>query len=192
MGLPDINQPYRGWKLTFFEGGVHVPYFMRWPGRIKPGTILEDPVHHFDLYSTAAGAAKAALPTDRKMDGVDLLPFVPGIKGTPPAKPGRLPHQKLFWRAGNYHVVLTDGWKLQRDSTAGKTWLFDMKTDPTERNNLVEKQPERVKAMQAMLDKHNAKQKEPAWPNLLEAVIRVDKTLNAPVEKGDEYVFCAN
>jgi len=191
IGLPDINQPYRGWKLTFFEGGVHVPYFMRWPSKIKPGTILKDPVHHFDLYSTAAGVAKATLPTDRKMDGVDLLPFVPGIRGSSPSKPGSVPHRKLFWRAGNYHVVLADGWKLQRDGTAGKTWLFNLNTDPNEQNNLADQQPERVKAMQVMLDKHNAEQKEPAWPKLLEGVIRVDKTLDAPVEGGDEYIYTA-
>ncbi|MCP4750150.1 MAG: sulfatase-like hydrolase/transferase [Proteobacteria bacterium] len=192
VGLPDINQPYRGWKLTFFEGGVHVPFFMRWPGKIKPGTTLEDPVHHFDLYATAAAAAKATMPTDRKMDGVDLLPYVPGIEGTVPAKPHQAPHRKLFWRAGNYHVVLADGWKLQRDSTAGKTWLFNMIVDPTEQINLADQQPERVKAMLDMLDKHNAEQREPAWPNLLEAVVRVDKTVDAPVEEGDEYIYCAN
>ncbi|MBT4091334.1 MAG: sulfatase, partial [Deltaproteobacteria bacterium] len=92
----------------------------------------------------------------------------------------------------NNHVVLADGWKLQRDSTAGKIWLFDMKADPTEQNNMVEQEPERVKTMLAMLDKHNAEQKEPAWPSLLEAVVRVDKTVDAPVEKGDEYIYCAN
>ncbi|MCP4751875.1 MAG: sulfatase-like hydrolase/transferase [Proteobacteria bacterium] len=192
IGLPRINQPFRGWKQTFFEGGVHVPYFMRWPGRIKPGTLLEDPVHHFDLYATAVGAAGAAMPTDRKMDGVDLLPFVPGIEGTTPAEPGRTPHKKLFWRSGKYHVVLADGWKLQRDGTAGKTWLFNMRTDPTERNNLAEEEPERVRTMLDMLAKHNAEQKEPAWPQLVDAVIRVDKTLDEPVAKDDEYIYYAN
>jgi len=192
IGLPNINQPYRGWKLTFFEGGVHVPYFMRWPGRINPGTIVEEPVHHFDLYSTAASAAKATMPTGRKMDGADLLPFVPGIKGITPAKPGQVPHEKLFWRAANYHVVLADGWKFQRDGTAGKTWLFNLNTDPTEQNNLVKKHPERVKIMEVMLAKHNAEQREPAWPFMIEAPIPIDKTLIDPTEEGDEYIFSAN
>ncbi|MBT7715809.1 MAG: sulfatase-like hydrolase/transferase [Deltaproteobacteria bacterium] len=49
-GLPDLNKPYRGWKLTFFEGGIHVPYFMRWPARIKPGSRLEAPVHFIDMH----------------------------------------------------------------------------------------------------------------------------------------------
>jgi arylsulfatase A-like enzyme len=192
VDLPKINQPYRGWKLTFFEGGVHVPYFMRWPARIRPGSKLEAPVHHFDIYSTAAGAAEAAMPKDRKMDGVNLLDFIPGVKGTPPAKQGQNPHEKLFWRAGNYHVVLADGWKFQRDTTRGKSWLFDMKNDSTEQNNLVAKEPERVRAMEAMLAQHNAEQKQPAWPMLMEAPIRVDKTRGAPFDPGDEYIYYPN
>jgi hypothetical protein len=67
--------------------------------------------------------------------------------------------------------VLADGRKLQRDMTAGKTWLFDMKADPTEQNNLADQHPERVRTMAAMPDKHNAEQKEPAWPGLLEMMI---------------------
>jgi arylsulfatase A-like enzyme len=192
IGLPEINQPYRGWKMTFFEGGIHVPYFMRWPARIKPGSRLEAPVHHFDLYATAAGAAKATMPTDRKMDGVNLLDFVPNINGAAAAKQGQNPHEKLFWKAGNSHIVLADGWKFHRDLTAKKSWLFDMKNDPTEQNNLVEQEPKRASAMAAMLDAHNAEQKQPAWPILLEAVRRIDKTLDAPVEPDDEYVYYSN
>ena len=192
IGLPEVNRPYRGWKMTFFEGGIHVPYFMRWPARIKPGSSLEAPVHHFDLYATAAGVAKASMPADRKMDGVNLLDYVPDANGNAPAKQGQNPHEKLFWKAGNSHIVLADGWKLQRDLTAGKSWLFDMNNDPTEQNNLVNEDPERVKTMSAMLDAHIAEQKEPAWPILVEWVRRIDKTLDAPVEPGDEYVYYSN
>ncbi len=192
IGLPEVNRPYRGWKMTFFEGGIHVPYFMRWPARIKPGSSFEAPVHHFDLYATAAGAAGAAMPTDRKMDGVNLLDFLPNVNGAAPTRKGQNPHEKLFWKAGNSHIVLADGWKLQRDLTQGKSWLFDMENDPTEQNNLVEQNPERVRAMAAMLDAHNAEQKKPAWPMLIEAVRRIDKTVDQPVEPDDEYVYYSN
>ena len=74
LGLPDVNRPFRGWKMTFFEGGVHVPYMLRWPARVPPGQVYDAPVHHFDLYATAAGAAGAPMPADRTMDGVDLVP----------------------------------------------------------------------------------------------------------------------
>ncbi|MDX1578670.1 MAG: sulfatase-like hydrolase/transferase, partial [Gemmatimonadota bacterium] len=54
IGLPEVNHPFRGWKITLFEGGIHVPYFAKWPARIPPGTELSAPVHHFDIFATAA------------------------------------------------------------------------------------------------------------------------------------------
>ena len=105
IGLPEINRPYRGFKMSFFEGGVHVPFFMRWPERIAAGSQYHEPVHHFDIYATAATAGGAALPTDREMDGVDLMPFVSGQRAD-------TPHERLFWRQGHYQVVIADGWKF--------------------------------------------------------------------------------
>ncbi len=101
MVAPDIYRPAGDQPalsrletdLLFFEGGIHVPYFMRWAARIKPGSRLETPVHHFDLFATAAGAAKAAMPTDRKMSGVNLLDFIYGVTGITPAKQGQNPQK---------------------------------------------------------------------------------------------------
>jgi arylsulfatase A-like enzyme len=76
IGLPDLNRPWRGWKATFFEGGIRVPYFMRWPGTLPAGRTYREPVSHFDIFATAAAAAGAAIPTDRVIDGVNLIPFV--------------------------------------------------------------------------------------------------------------------
>ena len=50
IGLPDINRPYRGWKATFFEGGIHVPFFVKWPAKIHPGTTDALPVAHVDIF----------------------------------------------------------------------------------------------------------------------------------------------
>jgi uncharacterized sulfatase len=76
--LADINKPYRGWKLNHFEGGTHVPYMAKWPAKIKAGTVVEEAIHHIDLFPTFANAGGAQIPVDRKMDGVDLLPFITG------------------------------------------------------------------------------------------------------------------
>ena len=78
IGLPDINRPYRGWKATFFEGGIHVPFFMKWPAKINRGTTYALPVAHVDIFSTAAAAAGAQVPSDRVMDGVNVMPFLEG------------------------------------------------------------------------------------------------------------------
>ena len=185
IGLPEINQPYRGWKITFFEGGIHVPFFARWPARIPAGSRYDEPVHHFDFYATAAAAAGAAMPSDRAMDGVDLLPFALGRKNTSP-------HEKLFWRSGHYQVAIADGWKLQVTERPDKVWLFDMRNDPTEQHNVASEYPDRVNAMQLMLAAHNQEQVAPAWPALIEAPISIDKTLKGPDAPDDEYIYWPN
>jgi uncharacterized sulfatase len=185
IGLPEINRPYRGWKISHFEGGIHVPYFMRWPARIAAGSRYEEPVHHFDVYATAAAAAGAPLPSDRKMDGVDLVPFAGGeTRGAP--------HDRLFWRQGHYQVVLSDGWKLQRTARPDKTWLFHLRDDPTERRNVAADHPAKVEELLALLAAHNAEQSEPAWPALIEAPTSIDKTLRDPPSPDDEYIYWPN
>ena len=55
IGMPDINKPYRGWKLSFFEGGTHVPFVMRWPNRLNAGTRYPHAISHLDIMPTALG-----------------------------------------------------------------------------------------------------------------------------------------
>ena len=80
-GLPEVNAPFRGWKISFFEGGIHVPFFIRWPERIPAGTEIRAPVPFRLMFATAAAAATAPLPQDRRIDGVDLLPWATGETG---------------------------------------------------------------------------------------------------------------
>ena len=185
IGLPDVNRPYRGWKITFFEGGIRVPYLVKWPGRLPPGVEFAAPVHHFDIFATAAAAAGLALPTDRRIDGVDLVPFVRGERGGEP-------HQALFWRTGHYRAARVDGWKLQVTEHPAATWLFHLDRDPTEQSNLAAREPERVAALRRALAAHEAEQVAPSWPSLVEMPVNVDKTLLAPDAPDDEYVYWPN
>jgi uncharacterized sulfatase len=185
IGLPEVNRPYRGWKITFFEGGIHVPFFVKWPRRLPAGTSFAAPVHGFDIYATAAAAAGAALPSDRTVDGVDLVPYATGERDG-------VPHEQLFWRAGHYQVALADGWKLQVAERPPATWLFDLDEDPTEQRNLAEREPERVAALRRALEEHNAEQAPPRWPSRGELPVNVDKTLAVADAPDDEYVYTPN
>jgi len=185
LGLPNINQPYRGWKLTLFEGGTHVPFFIRWPARLSAGSTFEAPIAHMDIFATAAAAAGATLPTDRVIDGVDVLPYVTGQREG-------VPHRTLFWRQGYHQVVLHDGWKLIVSGIPDKRWLFDLGEDPTERNDLAAQRPDRVAELQALLDAHNAEQAEPMWPSVIESPQLIDKTAAEPYVEGDEYTYWPN
>ena len=185
VGLPNLNRPYRGWKLTFFEGGVHEPFFVKWPKGLPKGVENAAPVAGIDIFATAAAAAGAALPSDRVIDGVNLLPFANGQKS------GR-PHETLFWRSGHYRVVRAGDWKLQISERPQKVWLFDLSSDPTEHVNLAAAQPARVAELKALLEAHDAKQSAPLWPSLLEAAVRIDPPANAPHTPDDEFVYWAN
>ena len=185
IGLPEVNRPFRGWKISLFEGGIHVPYFMRWPGRIQAGTTLEAPVHHFDLYATAAAAAGAPVPSDRPVDGVDLLGFLRGDS------PG-IPHDRLFWRSGASQTALVDGWKLNVSDPPGRAWLFDMTADPTERLDLSSERPDKLAELQAALAAHNAEQIPSAWPSGGMLPINIDKDLSQPDASEDEYIYWSN
>jgi uncharacterized sulfatase len=186
LGLPDVNRPYRGWKITFFEGGVRVPYLLRWPAGVAPGQRYEAPVHHFDIYATAAAAAGAAVPTDRKMDGVDLLPYVRG-------EADGVPHDTLFWTQDHYRVVRHQGWKLQRNGPDDEfVWLFDLENDPTEQKNLAADRPDKVAELDAILAAHLAEQSPPRWPSGTAMPIAIDKHLNQPESPDDEFIYYPN
>ncbi len=185
IGLPDVNRPFRGWKITLFEGGIHVPFFAKWPRRIPPGRTFDAPVHHFDMYATAAAAAAAPLPTDRTMDGVDLVPYVTG------AAEG-VPHRSLFWRSGASQSALVDGWKLDVSDPPGRRWLFDLESDPYERNDLSAERPDKLAELETALAAHNAEQAPPAWPAQISTSINIDKDLSQPDAPDDEYVYWSN
>ncbi len=185
LGLPNVNKPYRGWKLTLFEGGTHVPFFAKWPGHIAPGSRYTAPVGHIDIFATAAAAAGAKLPDDRVIDGVDLLPFVTG-------QHEGIPHHTLFWREGYHQVVLHDGWKLIVSGRPDKRWLFNLNDDSTEHHDRAAAQPAVVAQLQSLLDAHNAEQRAPAWPSVIESPQLIDKTGADAYVDGDEYIYWPN
>ncbi|MEQ9196931.1 MAG: sulfatase [Parvibaculum sp.] len=183
IGIPDVNKPYRGWKLTYFEGGIRVPLFVRWPGKIEPGTERKMPVAHLDLFPTIVAAAGAPLPGDRVIDGIDILPYVTGTdEAAAPARP-------IFWRDGHYQAVRVDGWKLQFAERPNKTWLYNLNEDPTEQVNLAEENPEKVAELKALVEAHNATQREPLFPAVAEMPVTIDKTLEEEATPEDEYVY---
>jgi arylsulfatase A-like enzyme len=185
VGLSDLNQPYRGWKMTFFEGGVRTPFFARWPARLPAGGRFDSPVAHVDIFATAAGAAGATLPGDRVIDGVDLVKRVRG------EAPGR-PQDAIFWRSGHYRSILAGDWKLQVSERPKRTWLFDLARDPTERDDLSAARPDKLAELSALLAAHEVQMVEPLWPALVEGSVAVDHSLVEPMLEGDEYVYWAN
>src|SRR5439155_8661593 len=72
------NLPLRGFKEDLWEGGVRIPFLMQWMGRIPAGKVYDSPVISLDLMPTALAAAGGTMDEKRKLDGVDLLPYLTG------------------------------------------------------------------------------------------------------------------
>ncbi len=185
IGLPEVNKPYRGWKLTFFEGGVRVPFVAQWPGRIPAGSTYAQPVSNIDILPTVAAAAGARLPADRVIDGVNLLPHLAANATPQPARP-------LYWRAGPYRAMRDDNWKLIVAGRPKKEWLFNLAVDPTEQRNLAAQEPQRLAQMKAKMEVHHAGMPPPLWESFLEGPVFIDKTLDQPVTAADEYTYWVN
>ena len=185
IGLPEVNRPYRGWKLTPFEGGLRVPFVARWPGHIQAGTQYKPAVSSIDILPTVAAAAGAAVPADRPIDGVNLLPYL-AKEGTAQAP------RALFWRDGPMRTVQEQGWKLTVTERPKKDWLFNLNTDPTEKNNLAATEPEKMAQLKSKLQAHHAVMPAPRWPSFIEMPIAIDKTLDQKMTPQDDYTYWYN
>ena len=158
-GVSDVcsNEPLRLGKQTMFEGGIRVPFAMKWPARIPQGITYEHPVSALDIFPTAVAAAGGKLPPDRDIDGVDLVPYLDGSNS-------QKPHDKLFWRAGPIWAARVGDWKLTY--AADRHWLYDLSEDIGEINNLADKRRDIVKAITASYERWNSGNIEPRWPTI--------------------------
>ncbi|MEO0817976.1 MAG: sulfatase [Pseudomonadota bacterium] len=187
IGLPDVNEPFRGWKITLFEGGIRVPMFVKWPGRIAPGTIIDEPVAHIDVMPTLAAAAGAALPDDRVIDGRNMLPLAMGEVDTI-----KRADDAIFWSSGFYKVVRAGDWKLHVNERQDRRWLFNLSADPTEQVNLAGTHPEKLAELEALIEAHWADARPPLYPHQTEGPICIDKSVvDRPCEE-DGYIIWPN
>ena len=189
IGLPHLNKPYRGWKLTHFEGGIHIPYIVSYPNKIPKGKTYDGRVSNLDIFSTVASVADVDLNRNDlreiEFDGVNILPY---LSGENEGEPERI----LFNKSGDYSFLIKDGWKLQVDLVQNKKWLYNLKRDPTEKINLIESDIEKLNELELILSNKLSEQVKPIWPSLLDWPIFIDKTLDEKVNKTDEYIFWAN
>ena len=137
-GTTAQNGPLRDYKHSVYEGGVRVPFLMRWPGRIAAGTVSDEPVISLDVAPTALAAAGVDAPTDRPLDGKDILPALEGKLDGPL-------HEALYWSwidrdSDNGWAVRRGRWKLLSDKHGVE--LYDLEADLGERNNLAQSEPD--------------------------------------------------
>jgi arylsulfatase A-like enzyme len=165
------NAPLRGSKGDTWEGGIRVPFLLRWPGTLPASTTYSRPVIQLDLTATALAAAGIAIDPAWGLDGVDLRPHLDGQRPHPP-------HDALFWRFGKQMAVRRDNWKLVRASLGTREYqdvptepmLFDLSRDVEEQHDLASRHPDRVRELQALWDRWNEQLPTPRWPATLKGV----------------------
>jgi arylsulfatase A-like enzyme len=143
------NGPLRAQKSTVYEGGVRVPAFAAWDGRIKANSVVESPLHVVDLYPTLLKLAGATLEQKLPIDGLDAWPAIAEGKATKD-------REILINAAPNAGALRVGDWKLVLHGLRGKgkeqVELFHLRDDPGEKKNLAEAEPERVKRLRARYD----------------------------------------
>lgn len=155
-GGPTRNGPYRGTKWTLWEGGIHVPMMVQWPGRIPAGRTLDQPVMQIDILPTAIAAAGGQVQPDWKLDGANLLPLLAGTAAA-------APHEALYWRFGVQYAVRQGDWKLVKAHVDQPARLFNLAQDPGEKDDRSGQEAARAKGLQALWDAWNAGNEAPRW-----------------------------
>ncbi|HEY2411064.1 MAG TPA: sulfatase [Pirellulaceae bacterium] len=142
-GWPTSNLPLRGGKGWMYEGGIREPLLVRWPGVVKPGSVVQTPVSSPDFMPTLVAAANSHAAKGQTLDGVNLVPVFRGEK---------LPERPLFWHYPHYGnqggapgaAIRRGDWKLIEWQEDGHVELFNLASDPSEQTDLAAKDPERT------------------------------------------------
>lgn len=148
------NNNLRGGKQDLFEGGIRVPMFAAWPGKIAAGARTERVALTMDLYPTLCEAA--GVKTESGIDGLSILPTLLGL-------PAPEDQRYLFWmrREGglkyfgqDYYAVRRGPWKLMHNSPFEPYQLFNLEADPAEQRDLSKEEPRVLQELIRVLQAH--------------------------------------
>lgn len=155
-GITD-NSPLRGGKGMLYEGGVRVPFLFRWPGRIKVGSVCDEPIISVDLFPTLLALAHAKPPKTQPLDGLSLLPLLLG-------RESGLKRDALYWHFPGYLGAGPDAWrttpagairvgdnKLIEFFEDGRLQLFDLRADIGQKRDLAKERPDLVRTLHERL-----------------------------------------
>jgi len=167
-GLEAVSKqtPLRSGKANLYEGGIRVPFIVRWPGVVKPGTICSEPVISVDFFPTFVEIVGLENKMPKPIDGVSLVTLL--------TQRGVFSRQAIYWHYPHYHsagigpcgAIRSGNYKLIEwfdetiCGTGNRFELYNLKEDAGEQNNLAGQMPQKVDEMRKMLanwrDKVNA------------------------------------
>ncbi|RKZ83902.1 MAG: aryl-sulfate sulfohydrolase, partial [Gammaproteobacteria bacterium] len=142
------NSPLRGQKGNLYEGGIRVPLIVKWPKKVKPGSIVDVPLSVVDFYPTLAEITGANIPEDKLIDGESMVPLL--------TDKGVLKREAIFWHLPSYNgnglsnsslwqtpggAIRRGKWKLIEGFEDGSLQLFNLESDIGETMNLSSQYP---------------------------------------------------
>ncbi len=145
--LPCDNGELKAGKGTLYEGGTRVPAFANWPGHIPSGGEVKDLIHVVDMLPTLANLTGAPTAKCKPLDGINVWPAL--AEGKPSGR------SELVYNIEPFNAAVREGdWKLLWKATLpSKIELFNIAADPNEKSNLATEQPEKLKELQARIEK---------------------------------------
>ena len=144
--IPADNGPYRDGKASLYEGGTRVVALANWPGHIRPGSVVDQPVHIVDMYPTLAGLAGAPSGKGKPLDGLNVWPTL--SEGKPS------PRTEVVYDIEPFRAAVRVGdWKLVWQTTLpSRVELFNLAQDPSEQTNVADANPQRVLELQRRIE----------------------------------------
>ncbi len=139
-----INDPLRSGGVTCWEGGLRVAALARWPGKIKAGSVVDEPFWSPDLLVACAELSGARLPDNIVLDGRNPLPLLSGGASSP--------HESFYFEFQKHAAVRMGDWKIVRENPQQEWQLFNLKNDESESNDLATVVPEQVNRLRRTFD----------------------------------------
>lgn len=162
-GNASRNTPFRGFKGQVWEGGIRIPFMMRWTGHVPPAKVIDKPIISLDVFPTALAAAGIEPRAELHLDGVNLLPWLT-------AERQDTPHDVLYWRFKPAWAVREGNLKLVLALGEEKPELYDLATDPGEKHDLAADKPDVAARLHQKFDAWNAQLMDPRWPGRQEGM----------------------
>ena len=155
-GNYSYNTPYNGEKGTLYEGGIRLPFCIKWPGKVTASSVYDKPVCSMDILPTILHVLGEDLSKYPELSGKDLLPYING-------EDENLPHETLFWWINQQWAVRDGDWKMVYNNGFSKPKLFNLATDVSEQNDVYSSNADEVERLTNKWNKWRAKQMDIQW-----------------------------
>jgi arylsulfatase A-like enzyme len=167
---PKTGVEFRGGKGNLYEGGLRIPFIVRWPGRIQSGRVSDLLFYQPDVLPTLAALSGAKAPAD--VDGLSILPELIGAEAT---SGKQQEHEFLYWEYGSQVAIRMGQWKAIQPKKDAPWELYDLKNDISETTSVADQHPDILTRMKAFAERSHV----PVQPGMFQDRTRHERDRKA-------------